>query len=168
MAFLEKIGGTLTAKGKDMADKAREIAEVSRLNGQITSQKNTEEKIYAEIGRMVYENRDNWRNLDVSEQLERIDSIQTEIGLLQEELLRVKGVHICGSCGAEIDRNMAFCPKCGFAMEMSGKETEAGQSQENQQVQETVSEGPEVVICPGCHKEMEPGKMFCPFCGRKL
>lgn len=168
MAFLEKIGGTLAAKGKDVADKAREMAEVNRLNGQISSQKNTAEKIYAEIGRMVYENRENWRNMDVSEPLERLDSIQTEIMRLQGEILRVKGVCRCGSCGAEIDGNVTFCPKCGFAMEVSGEEAEAGQSQENQHGQENRSEGPEVVICSGCNKEMEPGMIFCPFCGMKL
>lgn len=168
MAFFDKIGETLAAKGKDVADKAREMAEVNRLNGQINSQKSMAEKIYTEIGRMVCENRENWRNMDVSEPLERLDSIQTEIVRLQEEILRVKGVCRCGSCGAEIDGNVTFCPKCGFAMDVSGEEPEAGQSQESQQGQENRSEGPEAVICSGCHKEIEPGMMFCPFCGMKL
>lgn len=168
MAFFEKVGETLAAKGRDVADKAKEMAEVNRLNVQINSQKNTAEKIYTEIGRMVFENRDNWKDMDVSGQLEQLDSIQTEIIRLQEELLQVKGVRRCGSCGAEIDRNVAFCPKCGSVVETPEEEAEDSQSQENQQEQESVKEEPEVVICPGCNKEIEPGMMFCPYCGVKL
>ena len=92
MAFLEKVGGTLAAKGRDVADKAKEMAEVNRLNGQIHSQTNTAEKIYAEIGKMVCEHRENWGQVDVTEQLEQLDSIQAEIARLQEEILRVKGI----------------------------------------------------------------------------
>ena len=168
MAFLEKVSETLAAKGRDVADKAKEMAEVNRLNVQINSQKNTAEKIYAEIGRMVFENREDWKNLDVSGQLEQLDSIQTEITRLQEELYRVKGVRRCGSCGAEIDRDVAFCPKCGSVVEAPEEEAEDSQPQENQQEQEIIQEEPVVVICPGCHKEMEPGMIFCPFCGVKL
>ena len=47
MAFLDKVGETLAAKSRDVADKAKEMAEVNRLNGQIHTQKNKAEKIYA-------------------------------------------------------------------------------------------------------------------------
>lgn len=168
MAFFEKVSETLAAKGRDVADRAKEMAEVNRLNMQISSQKNMAEKIYTEIGKMVFENRENWKDIDVSGQLEQLDSIQTQITWLQEEVLRVKGVRRCENCGSEIDKDVAFCPKCGSVVEVTEEEAEESQSQENQQVQESVQEEPAVVICPGCHKEMEPGMIFCPFCGVKL
>ena len=55
MAFFEKVGGNLAAKSRNVADKAKEMAEVNRLNGQIHSQKSMAEKIYVEIGRLIYE-----------------------------------------------------------------------------------------------------------------
>ena len=201
MAFFEKVGGTLAAKGRDVADKAKEMAEVNRLNGQIHSQTNTEEKIYAEIGKMVCEHRENWGQVDVTEQLEQLDSIQAEIARLQEEILRVKGIRKCENCGAAIDMRLSYCPECGVTIAAETSETEAegqhgweepqnqngqqgqeelksqeGQqgweelrSQEGQQGREELQnqKGQVTIFCQGCHKKLEQGMMFCPFCGRK-
>lgn len=163
MAFFEKVGETLAARSRDVADKAREMAEVNRLNGQLHTQRSTEEKIYMEIGRMIYENREDWQSVDIADQLERLDSVQEEIAHLQKEILRVKGLRRCGNCGAEIDRNVSFCPKCGLAMEALREEEEAPGEGAQEDVEET-----EAGRCPGCNQEIEPGAVFCPFCGMKL
>lgn len=160
MAFWEKMGETLTVKGKDMADKARELAEVNRLNTQISVQKNTIENLYKEIGQLVYENRENWKAVDISAQIEQIDSAQENVEELQKDILRARGVKRCENCGAEIDRSVAFCPKCGIAMPAD----EAEQEVEVQQMQQEQT----VSMCPGCNKEIEPNIAFCPFCGIQL
>lgn len=198
MAFLEKVGGTLAAKGREVADKAKEMAEVNRLNGQIHAQTNAGEKIYAEIGRMVCENRENWEKMEFTEQFEQLDTVQAEIARLQEEILRVKGIRKCGNCGAAIDMRLSYCPECGvtIAAEASETEAEAQQGRErqqdrgDQQGQEKRQEGQQVWrepqrqeeawtreelpnqinqvdICQGCHKKLDQGMLFCPFCGRK-
>ncbi len=166
MAFFEKVGGTLAAKSRNVADKAKEMAEVNRLNGQIHSQKSMAEKIYVEIGRLIYENREDWQSVNVSGQLERLDGIQEEIVRLQTEILWVKGVRQCENCGAEIDRNVSFCPKCGCAVK--ALKEEAGEVQEGGTEQESVESESAVMCCPGCNQEIEPGTVFCPFCGVKL
>ena len=219
MAFFEKVGGTLAAKGRDVADKAKEMAEVNRLNGQIHSQTNAAEKIYAEIGKMVCEHREKWGQVDATEQLEQLDSIQAEIARLQEEILRVKGIRKCENCGAAIDMRLSYCPECGVTIAAETSETEAEgqqgleelqsqgsqqgrkeqQSQEEQESQEDQQrweeqknqngqqgrealrgqeerqgreelqnqKGQADIFCQGCHKKLERGMMFCPFCGRK-
>lgn len=173
MAFLEKVGGTLAAKSRDVADKAKEMAEVNRLNGQIHSQKKIAEKVYAEVGRMVYENREEWSSIDVSSQMEQLDSIQEEIIRLQGEILRVRGARKCENCGAEIDMRMPCCPECGavIATEVSGEELKGNQDteqgREGQQDREQSQEYHEDTLCQGCHKKLEPEMQFCPYCGRK-
>jgi len=171
MAFFEKVGGTLAAKSRDVADKAREMAEVNRLNGQIHSQESMAEKIYVEIGKLVYQNREDWQSMDVNSQLERLDAIGEEIARLQKEILWVKGIRKCENCGAEIDRNVSFCPKCGCAVKALKEDAE--EVRDEGAVQEGAGEGsakeePAVVCCPGCNQEIEPGTVFCPFCGVKL
>lgn len=106
MAFLDKVGETLAAKSRDVADKAKEMAEVNRLNGQIHTQKNKAEKIYAEIGKVVYEKREDWGQLDISGRTEELDSIQAEIQRLKEEILRVKGMRECVNCGTEVSLSL--------------------------------------------------------------
>ncbi|MCI8530592.1 MAG: zinc-ribbon domain-containing protein [Lachnospiraceae bacterium] len=170
MAFLEKVGGTLAAKGKDVAEKAKIMAEVSRLNGQINTQKSVAEKLYVEIGKMVCEKREDWKSMDVTVQLEQLDAIQVEIAGLQEKLLRVKGVRRCDSCGSEVDRKVEFCPKCGSALEVLTEEDEKlwEDTQGMDGALEKIQQEAEAAHCPQCNKEMEEGMIFCPFCGEKL
>ena len=170
MAFLEKVGGTLAAKGKDVAEKAKEMAEVSRLNGQMNTQKSVAEKIYMEIGKRVCEEREDWKSMDLTAQLEQLDSVQVEIARLQEKILRVKGVRRCDSCGSEIDRKVEFCPKCGSELEALIDEEEKSQESNREMEEGTheIQQETTVVFCPQCDKEMEQDMVFCPFCGVKL
>lgn len=154
MAFFENLGGTLAAKGKDVAGKAKEIAEINRLNGQIHTQEHKAEKIYIELGKAVSENREDLSALNVSGKLSELDSVQAEIARLQEELLRAKGIRRCTGCGAEISGDAAFCPSCGCAV--------PGEEETPEQ------DVPVKTECPGCHKEVDPDAALCPFCGVKL
>lgn len=176
MAFLDKVGETLAAKSRDVADKAKEMAEVNRLNGQIHTQKNKAEKIYAEIGKVVYEKREDLEQLDISGRTEELDSIQSEILRLKEEILRVKGMRECANCGTEISRKASVCPKCGETMEGEGAEEEApgfhedgGREEAGVYVDNGRAQG-EVKgrICPGCNKNVGEEMVFCPFCGVRL
>lgn len=154
MAFFENLGGTLAAKGKDVAEKAKEIAEINRLNGQIHTQEHMEEKIYIELGKAVSGHREDLGSMNVSAQLAELDSVQAEIARLREELLRVKGIRRCAGCGAQISEDAAFCPSCGCAA--------PGEEEASKQ------EAPAGTECPGCHREVEPDAVLCPFCGIKL
>lgn len=55
MDFFEKVGETITSKGKDVADKAKEIAEVASLKNQISVCEDVIKKNYMEIGKRFYE-----------------------------------------------------------------------------------------------------------------
>jgi hypothetical protein len=56
MDFIEKIGDTITAKGKEAADKAKELAEIANLKSQISTCEDIVKKNYMEIGKLYYEN----------------------------------------------------------------------------------------------------------------
>ncbi len=122
MAFLDKVSGTLAARSREMAGKAKELAELNRLNGQIHAQQNKADKIYMEIGKVVYENRADWENIDINARLELLDSIWKEISDLEKEALKVRGVQLCESCGMEIGRGVSFCPKCGVVVNTEEEE----------------------------------------------
>lgn len=55
MDFIEKIGDTITAKGKEVADKAKDAAEILNLRGQISTCEEVIKKNYLEIGKLFYE-----------------------------------------------------------------------------------------------------------------
>ena len=54
MDFFEKVGETVTEKGKEVADKARETAEIIRLKSQIATCEEVMKKNYLEIGKAYY------------------------------------------------------------------------------------------------------------------
>lgn len=53
--FLDKVGVAINNAANDLTDKAKEVAEVSALKGQLRSQEKIMENMYLEIGKQYYE-----------------------------------------------------------------------------------------------------------------
>lgn len=111
MAFFD----TLASKSKDVAEKAKKMAEVASLNSQISSKESEIKNVYREIGQAIYANKETWKEVDLSELFGKIEAAEAEIARLKAEILVIKEVKICTQCGGEIDKEAAFCPKCGAA-----------------------------------------------------
>lgn len=135
MGFFDKMGETISTKSKDVAKKAKEMAEVTSLNSKISTQKDIINKIHKEIGEMVCADRENWTGLNLDDQFARLDAAAAEIERLQAEIQRVKGIKLCANCGAEMERTVAFCPSCGTpAPIVEDPEPETAETTENADV----------------------------------
>lgn len=55
MELFDKITGTIANQGQKAMDKAKEVAEIAKMKGQIASCEEVITKNYEEIGKMVYE-----------------------------------------------------------------------------------------------------------------
>ena len=98
--------------------KGKEAAESSRLNGEIRQQ---EQKINGEmtqLGRYIAEHPDLLAQRDgvITGILERIEEARAEIARLNEAILELRGVRICGQCGTEVAIDARFCGNCGKPM----------------------------------------------------
>lgn len=116
MSFFDKFSETITSKSKDVANKAKEIAEVTSLNGKIVAQEGLIEKYYKEIGRFMYEHREKTCDNGLEERFKLVDAAYEEIDRLKAEIRKIKGVKQCESCGADVPFDAAFCSKCGTAV----------------------------------------------------
>lgn len=116
MAFFDKLSETITTRGKDVANKAKEIAEVTSLNSKISAQEDLISKYFKEIGRFMYEHREKQCDNGLEERFHLVDAAYEEIDRLKKEIRRIKGIKECESCGAEVPADAAFCPKCGNAV----------------------------------------------------
>lgn len=54
--FIEKIGDTITAKGREAADKAKDMANIANLKAQVSTCEDIVKKNYLEIGKLYYDN----------------------------------------------------------------------------------------------------------------
>ena len=67
MEFFNKVGSSISNKSKNVARKAKELAEISSLNNQINAQEDIINKICLEIGKTVYEKREAFPDTELEE-----------------------------------------------------------------------------------------------------
>lgn len=92
MDFFEKIGETITTKGKDVADKAKEAAEIANLRSQIAACEDVIKKNYLEIGKLYYEQFKEAEYNDFVEQCTAIDNAKSGVEALEAKIREIKGV----------------------------------------------------------------------------
>lgn len=150
MSVLDNITRRVTDTAKAAAKKSGSVVEVTRLNMNIGTEEEKVRKIYAEMGRQLYE--DYAEGKIVSEKLlehcEKIDEIIKNIDEMREKILELKNVKACPNCGVELEIDMEYCYKCGRKQEMpepvvvktesgkeSTKETDPGTKKDNDNIE---------------------------------
>ena len=86
MDIIEKIGDTITEKGKVAADKAKELAAIANLKSQISTCEEVMKKNYLEIGKIYFE----MPEPPFEKQCEAIKNSQRAIADLQEKIDQLK------------------------------------------------------------------------------
>ncbi|MDE5951696.1 MAG: zinc ribbon domain-containing protein, partial [Acetatifactor sp.] len=99
--------------GKDVTKKAKEIAEIAKLTGQIAEKEESIKGTYIELGKYVYENQKEDAPEEVAEKFAVIDATVEEIERLKREVRKLKGRQECPDCGKEVSYTAAFCSYCG-------------------------------------------------------
>jgi predicted Zn-dependent peptidase len=92
MDFLEKLGDTITAKGREAADKAKELAEIASLKSQISTCQEVIKKNYMEIGKLYYEQNGTAPAPEYEKQCQAIKNAQTGVEDLQARIDELKGL----------------------------------------------------------------------------
>lgn len=92
MDFFEKIGDTVSAKGKEAADKAKDFAEIVSLKSQISTCEEVMKKNYLEIGRLYYEQYADVPDAPFEKQCRAIKNAQNGVEELQQKIKEIKGI----------------------------------------------------------------------------
>lgn len=92
MDFFEKVADTVTAKGREAADKAKEMAEIARLKSQIASCEEVIKKNYMEIGRLFMEQYKDAEDAPFEKQRTAILNAQAGVEDLRKKIREVKGI----------------------------------------------------------------------------
>lgn len=117
MAFLGKIRETVTDTSKMVAQKAKDMAEVTKLNGQISTEESKIKEAYLAIGKRYFEENMGEVSDAYINDFTIINEAKARISELQEQIKTIKGVFSCPNCGAEVTTESSFCSSCGAKIE---------------------------------------------------
>ncbi len=138
MDFFNKVGNTISSKGKDVTKKAKEIAEIAKLTGQIAEKEESIKGTYIELGKYVYENQKEDAPEEVAEKFAVIDATVEEIERLKREVRKLKGRQECPDCGKEVSYTAAFCSYCGAKLPEPEPEEVVEEGEVTEVTEETV------------------------------
>ena len=147
MDFFNKVGSTISSKSKDVTKKAKEIAEIAKLTGQIAEKEESIKGAYIELGKYVYESQKEDAQEEVAEKFAVIDAAVEEIEGLKREVRKLKGRQECPDCGKEVSYSAAFCSYCGAKLPEPEPE-EVVEEGEVTEVTEEAAEAAEPVETP--------------------
>jgi len=117
MAFFGKIKETVSDTSKMVAQKAKDVAEITKLNNQISSEEVKIKDAYFAIGKRYFEETIGEVSDAYINDFTIINEAKAHISELKEQIKTIKGIYACPNCGAEVAIDAAFCSSCGAKME---------------------------------------------------
>lgn len=152
MAMFGNISRRATVATAKAVQKAQDISEITRLSSLINEEERQVNTAYIEIGKMFVEQfAEDAGNSVFGEKIAAINAANERIVKYRRQILDLKGVASCPSCGAEVPRNSAFCSSCGSALPKLEPLLEPGYSK-----------------CDKCGATVKSGMNFCTSCGSPL
>lgn len=155
MAILEKFGKKMGEAAQVAAKRSSELMEITKININVSAEEDKEKKLYATLGKMVYERFVSSNEIDNEWEdiFTQITTCKNNIMDLKRQMLEVKNIKYCVCCGVEIEKSALFCVKCGAKQGI---------------VEEKPIEVELTKKCGGCDCIIEEGGVFCPNCGQKI
>ncbi len=116
MGFFDQLSKKASDTMQSAKEKTNKISSEMKLKSQFSDKKDRITVLYSEIGKEVYNDfvkGINENSETVIEKLKEISNINEELKGINKELLNLRGVKVCPSCGGQIPTGSEFCPKCG-------------------------------------------------------
>ena len=122
----EELKKTISDKAEVAKKVTEEAVEVQKIKSQIRGMERSNEKDFAEIGKMVYEKFKNSDVIDTDyvEICEGIAGREEAIETAKKQIADLKGLDVCPNCKEHVATDVVFCPKCGTKLEADMFDTE--------------------------------------------
>ena len=123
MAFFDEVSGKILSGSKTAVNKAKEVADVTKLKADIISEESKIKAIYAEIGKLYCDKAEGEIDPEFQPLLERVAVAKAAIADFKAEIQKIKGTRQCQECGAEVADNSQFCSSCGAPVPPKAEDT---------------------------------------------
>ena len=116
MAFFDDLGKKISNAGQTVAQKTKDVTELAKLNVSIAELDKKLNKLFQDIGKLYVDKHAEDFEEGFGELISLAKQTEKEIDAAKKQIVEIKGVVNCEKCGAEVDRNSAFCTVCGNQM----------------------------------------------------
>lgn len=151
MAFFDDIGKKLSQATQATAQKAKDIADVSRINGAISDEEKKITNNYYQIGKLYVAMHSSDYEADFGGFISSIKDSERKITEYRSQIQEIKGITKCEKCGAEVAMTMAFCSSCGSPMPKNAS-----------------NQWGNLIKCTGCGQQISKDVRFCTSCGKPM
>lgn len=147
MGLFDNFGKKITQSSQDAVQKAKNFADVTKLNSQINDEKKAIVNFYKQVGEKYYSLYGTDPQEEFKQLCEFITAKNNKIAQLETEIRRIQNVNTCPKCGNVCSDTLLFCSSCGESLpkERSNK-----------------------LICNECGTELSITAVFCTNCGKKV
>lgn len=143
MAFFDELSRTISDKGKEAAQKAREAAGVLQMKAQIASEKSKLKELYGAVGVLYYKKHREDEDTEFGDLFREIGNVLTNVAAMEEKIQKMEGAHVCPNCKKVMKKDALFCSHCGAALrteeETKEEETEAEFWEDDEAAQEAAA-----------------------------
>lgn len=118
MEFLNDLKKNITGTARDVKRKSEDIVEITKISVSIGSDEEKLKKLFYELGMDVYKSYcENPEESVCPKKCMEIARLDDSIRQNKEKILLLRGNAECKACGAIVDADSNFCPKCGAKIE---------------------------------------------------
>lgn len=150
MAFFDDLGKKISQGSQNLAQKAKNMTDVAKINGMISDEEKRIAGAYSQIGKLFYvKYRDNCDQEFIG-MVATIADAESKIADYRQQIKDIKGITHCEKCGAEVPVEAQFCNACG-----------------NRMPAPTLA-NPNMVKCPACGAAVDKNMRFCTSCGNPM
>ncbi len=124
MAFFDEIGKVISDKSKEAANRVKDITGVLQLKSKLSAEKDKINKAYITLGKAYYDRHEGGLEEEFADEFHTIQTGLVKIASLEDEIAELEGTRVCAECGAKVEKDAAFCSRCGAPMDsMAAAET---------------------------------------------
>ncbi|MBE5934426.1 MAG: zinc ribbon domain-containing protein [Lachnospiraceae bacterium] len=104
---------SIAKKGQELADKAKDIYDINKINIQIHNQEKEMNRQYVLLAKKYLEKYEQEIDPDFIEYVEKIQEHKELIEEYRLKIAVVKGNKVCSGCGKLVQDNAGYCQACG-------------------------------------------------------
>ena len=138
--ILKKISDTISETGKTVGEKTKQVGNSAKLNAKIIASERSISENYVILGKYYYDKYKDNPDEEIAETVNAITASADAIEEMKSQILAIKGLVKCQSCGAACPVDDDYCGKCGAKLIKPEPPVEEIETEEPAEIEEAADD----------------------------